>query len=207
MKQEFEELLLKDLCGRLPYGVKVSIIGGEAMSLKNLINSSIGWYADVEGAPTDFSIDEIKPYLRPMSSMTEEEQIKFSSLCELTTDSNGEKVWSVPVKGYDWLNANHFDYRGLTPMGLALEAKEGMYEMFLLTKNDITMEGYKAKVYPQGIARLAIDNIISITQTLTKDSFAKQRDKLPQEDIKRLYNNLEICKKTLMDLVPADPKD
>lgn len=28
----------------------------------------------------------------------------------------------------DWLLAHHFDYRGLIPMGLALEATEGMYK-------------------------------------------------------------------------------
>ena len=117
MTAQEKSLLLKDLCARLPYGVKVSILGGGSMPLKNLINSSIGWYADVEGAPTDFSIDEIKPYLHLMSSMTEEETYEYDRLVMCNAS------WVVD----DWLNKNHFDYRGLIEKELALEAPEGMY--------------------------------------------------------------------------------
>ena len=64
------------------------------------------------------SAECIKPYLRPMSSMTEEEKDTYDImvLCNAS--------WVVD----DWLNYHHFDYRGLIPMGLALEAKKGMYK-------------------------------------------------------------------------------
>lgn len=77
-----------------------------------------------------YGCDECGTLTPVIDSMTEEEQIKFSSQYELTTDSNGEKVWSVSVKGYDWLNSNFFDYRKFIPRGMAYEAKEGMYKMF-----------------------------------------------------------------------------
>ena len=114
MKQEDKELLLKDLCARLPYGVKVSILGSGAMELKTCINSTIGWYFDIEGAPTDFGIDEIKPYLRPMSSMTEEERNEFYDIPRSM----------VNHKSQDWLLERHFDYRRLIEKGLAIEVTE-----------------------------------------------------------------------------------
>ena len=131
MKQEDRDLLLKDLSARLPYGVICTDSRhGDSRITQidiNPTNNEISvyyWDFDEYGF-----IENCKPYLRPMSSMTEEEQIKFSSLCELTTDVNGEKVWSVKVVGYDWLNQHHFDYRGLIDKGLDLEAPEGMYNI------------------------------------------------------------------------------
>lgn len=111
------------LCGYYPYGVNVKIEGYGIHKLKGIDNGTVSTDRGI-----NYPLRLVKPYLRTMDSMTEEEQIKFSSLCELTTDSNGEKVWSVSVKGYDWLNANFFDYRNLIPRGMALPASEGMYE-------------------------------------------------------------------------------
>ncbi len=133
MTQEDKELLLKDLCTRLPYEVEVYYSETVPISTLKTINSEkrtciaydhSQWYRH-----SKFHIEEIKPYLRPMSSMTEEEQLVFSSKCELTTDVNGEKVWSVKVVVYDWLNEHHFDYRGLIEKGLALEAPKDMYNI------------------------------------------------------------------------------
>ena len=139
MTNEEKKELLIALCGYYPYGVichdsdpndpeysrdgKLKAIRPEPGDCNGL-----PYLFELEGVSFLSDICEIKPYLRTMDSMTEEEQIKFSSLCELTTDSNGEKVWSVSVKGYDWLNANFFDYRNLIPRGMALPASEGMYE-------------------------------------------------------------------------------
>ena len=64
-----------------------------------------------------FTLDDIKPYLRPLSSMTEKEKEKLFQLMGCGTD----------VKRIDFYISHYFDYRGLIPMGLALEAKEGMY--------------------------------------------------------------------------------
>jgi len=122
MKQEDKELLLKDLCARLPYGVIVSVTDGtikydayiESVSYKNIQVSPV---SDSNfTAYTFYKISEIKPYLRPMSSMTDEEEEEYNSL-------NGYEKGLFPYteESFDWLNKNHFDYRGLIPKGLAIE--------------------------------------------------------------------------------------
>ena len=72
-------------------------------------------------------------YLRPMSSMTEEEKVQLSQYACIGEDLNGEFIDEVQRKDcaayIDWLNKNHFDYRGLIEGGLALEALEGMYNL------------------------------------------------------------------------------
>jgi len=89
-----------------------------------------------------YTIETFKPYLRPMSSMTEEEKSKlrqWGCLCmkpnDIVEDIDSYIVEDIGVYGaihsipvIDWLNANHFDYRGLIEKGLALEAPERMYE-------------------------------------------------------------------------------
>ena len=139
MTQEEKQLLLKDLCARLPYGVWVECCDVSSrldnIWLAHFYNSG-NEVVDVNGN-TDFfhdddyfDITKIKPYLRPMSSMTEEEAIE---LCTGVHD----KVLRITEKNHtcilsidqiDWFNTRHFDYRGLIDMGLALEAPEGMYE-------------------------------------------------------------------------------
>ncbi len=114
MTQEDKELLLKDLCSRLPYEVCVHIRYKEGEPCYGkLTPRDIQWFIDS-------NIEVIKPYLRPMSSMTEEEKIQYQVICE--SWMNGLRHYDV-----DWLNAHHFDYRGLIEKGLALEAPEGMY--------------------------------------------------------------------------------
>ena len=114
MTQEEKQLLLRDLCGRLPYGVKFQ---GEDSNVYTLDAAN---YFTLQVEDVVF-----KPYLRPMSSMTEEEKEEYRNECN--------KVLSMPFKIngpypiVDWLNSHHFDHRGLIPMGLALEAPEGMY--------------------------------------------------------------------------------
>lgn len=105
MKPEDKKLLLQDLCTRLPYHVIVKYRDAN-VDLTKYVRS--------------VKIEECKPYLRPISSMTEEER---KELWELL------KKLGMPadIKRVDWLNANHFDIRGLIPMGLALEAPKDMY--------------------------------------------------------------------------------
>ena len=134
MTKQDKELLLRDLCARLPYGVKVAILGSGCMTLRNLINSSIGWYADIDGAPTDFSIDEIKPYLRPMTSMTSKEWCEYCDASLIDEKSwimagNGDGYKFTPINNKEsYLHSHHLDYMGLIEKGLALRAKEGMYK-------------------------------------------------------------------------------
>jgi hypothetical protein len=108
MKQEDKELLLKDLCSRLPYGVKCIVDGLDDCTLM----------------PSDIEEErEIKPYLRPISSMTEEEKEDFG----VPFTSEGLVTLADTVECMVWLNSHHFDYRSLIEKALALEAPDGMY--------------------------------------------------------------------------------
>ena len=123
MTQEERNLLVKDLCTRLPYGVIAKkeytfvFTNGTLSKSKEIEKIDL---EDVEYLINgDDCVDVLKPYLRPMSSMTEEEEIEFQDI----------NLFELPytVEGLDWLNAHHFDYRGLIIDGLAIEAPEGMY--------------------------------------------------------------------------------
>jgi hypothetical protein len=129
MTQEDKELLLKDLCARLPYGVICKVVKNDNPWIGDCKLRSY-WLDRV----TD-TCYEIKPYLRPMSSMTDGEIEELSYLVFQQPDLDMVKGWESLLidaeklpKLFDWLNAHHFDYRGLIPMGLALEAPEGMYK-------------------------------------------------------------------------------
>lgn len=124
MTQEQKDLLLKDLCTRLPYGVKVYRLGNHKHSLYKpevidavnyeICMTSQGPYMDNSPFMTKYAeIEEVKPYLFPLSSMTEEQkEDMIKSSCGIGSDKNV----------FDWWNKNHFDYRGLIPMGLAIDA-------------------------------------------------------------------------------------
>ena len=117
MTQEERKLLIKDLCARLPYGVKFQ---GEDSNVYTL--DAANYFA--------LQVEDMvfKPYLRPMSSMTEEEKIELKPITKGAIQTIClEDVVVTTDKGFDYLIAHHFDYRGLIPMGLALEAPEGMY--------------------------------------------------------------------------------
>ncbi len=73
-----------------------------------------------------FEVGQYKPYLRPMSSMTEDEKIEWDA--EYAYNSKSYEYEEYLSKMIDWLNAHHLDYRGLIEKGLALEAPEGMYK-------------------------------------------------------------------------------
>ena len=140
MTQEEKQLLFKDLCGRLPYGVICKLSAKDA-------NVSITEKLDLGGLEHFiFGTMDVLPYLRPMSSMTEEERRKFSifigktevyvqQVC-LDADSMANPIigggkcvyWGLFDRCIDWLNEHHFDYRRLIDKGLALEAPEGMYK-------------------------------------------------------------------------------
>lgn len=114
MTRKNKQLLLKDLSARLPYEVKVEWEGN------TYFVDSINRYNElqVEGANFTVPIYESKPYLRPLSSMTEEEVKEYKHLVAFGGSSSGAANF------VDWLNKNHFDYRGLIPKGLAIEAPE-----------------------------------------------------------------------------------
>lgn len=115
MIQENKDLLFKNLCARLPYGVKIELTWWD-MSKWTYIDTTLE--ADhIEQLINDEDGDiEIKPYLRPMLSMTEEEKLMYEGLM-IGTDNI-----SYMLDVVDWLNAHHFDYRGLIDKSLALDA-------------------------------------------------------------------------------------
>lgn len=135
MAQKEKELLLRDLCARLLYDVICQSPSGMKFTLKELNPKQSTRYG--EGCVHDFDgktyyIGHIVPYLRPLSSMTEEEMSELSNLNSgLVFRKNIIKniILDVYYKtdAIDWLNKHHFDYRGLIEKGLALQAPEGMY--------------------------------------------------------------------------------
>ena len=163
MTQEDKELLLKDLCARLPYHVMVCVNNDKnALPLmgitfekeSKIFNCPSRYACEIGGGA--FSHTDVRPYLRPISSMTEEEKLhvkltygffyhdgvldnvhifevggtydrdgNYEPPCEYRQEKhvNIEQVLDF----IHWLNAHHFDYRGLIEKGLALEAPKGMY--------------------------------------------------------------------------------
>ena len=125
MTQEDKELLLKDLCARLNTNLVCSIyrtddqgIGYRNEILYGYCNID-GWNEFYFGEDCGISIDDvskIKPYLFPLSSMTEEEKLMYEGLM-IGTDNI-----SYMLDVIDWLNSHHFDYRGLIEKGLSIDA-------------------------------------------------------------------------------------
>lgn len=136
MTQKDKELLLKDLCARLPYGVKMNHIADNEHSTKTLIGvakdmitlEGLGGYECVD-------VEDYKPYLFPLSSMTVEQRCKAQNLlpnnCEISFINSkitfyGENCCEIKLEQFDKLfkffDSQHVDYRGLIPMGLAIDA-------------------------------------------------------------------------------------
>ena len=134
MTQEEKDLLLKDLCTRLPYGVIIQEYNEEYGYADNALNTiGMGYFsiheAGMEGTWIN-RIENVRPYLRPMSSMTEEECIELGNI-DATIENISELIPNVPYyievassKQIDWLNKKMFDYRGLIEKGLAIEVTE-----------------------------------------------------------------------------------
>ena len=113
MTQEDKELLLKDLCSRLPYGVIIQIKDWTVLDAELKI-----------GHINRLQINdvELKPYLFPLSSMTEEQKVIYGDLCYSIIQSLAKNMQSELNELINWLNAHHFDYRGLIEKGLAIDA-------------------------------------------------------------------------------------
>ena len=120
MTQEEKQLLLKDLCARLPYGAFVFIRKPFGCVMSETEEEELTATTLQEFIENDDM--HVFPYLRPMSSMTFKETREFLSI------KNGEcKEYLLTTDKQDWLNEHHFDYRGLIEKGIAIEAPEGMY--------------------------------------------------------------------------------
>ena len=132
MEKSLRELLLKDLSARLSYGVKVM---GKNMYISNIDaihNLKFCILVHLIEVDKTLWIEDVKPYLRPMSSMTEEEKIELCTRAYAPDDMKtlDEKLYVIQTNAKnaaDFYNEHHLDYRGLIPMGLALEAPADMY--------------------------------------------------------------------------------
>ncbi len=144
MTKEEKQLLLKDLCARLPYGTYAHHKNFPNTKFKVIAVFDDGRIGVTENEIplTPTSINECKPYLRPMSSMTEEEREELEGIFReydnpCTVDEDGclsfyggnDFLSPEDLEIYiDFCNQHHFDYRGLIDKGLALEAPEDMYD-------------------------------------------------------------------------------
>ena len=134
MEKKQKQLIITDICVRLPYGIKV-----------HRFSDNVDIDIDIENFShfLEYSEDdEFKPYLRPLSNMTEDEKKVYHKLLQMSVTVvmpnmvRKETSYIVDLEDdgdglnhlYDWFNENRFDYRGLIPMGLALEAPENMYK-------------------------------------------------------------------------------
>ena len=136
MKPEHKELLLKDLCARLPYRVKISVNNNiESLQGINVLDNVVEY-----GSFLSSNIEEVKPYLFPLSSMTEEQEKEIQEITGnpdyacIIRKTDGLELWlnfidtdptislDAIFEVQDYLNKNHFDYRGLIPMRLAIDA-------------------------------------------------------------------------------------
>jgi len=113
MTQDEKSLLIRDLCARLPYGVKARSftddrkIYGYNITICGIAKNNV-YDANLDAE----NIDDIKPYLFPMSSMTEEQKKEYFEIRET----------KLVYEWIDWLNTHHFDYRGLLERGLGIDA-------------------------------------------------------------------------------------
>ena len=132
MIQENKELLLKDLCARLPYGVKVAFFNEDLTyhsepktltGIECINNLNYSRLEDEDGNST--IIEFVKPYLFPISSMTEEQKKELADvLIEMQLKAISDVINGEDVAAYeiDFYNKHHIDYRGLIPMELAIDA-------------------------------------------------------------------------------------
>ena len=132
MTQEEKQLLIKDLCARLPYWPHVKTVDDDDAYIVGLDDTEEGLFyvhvlEDGDSYDATISVENFKPYLRLMTRMTEDEDKEFA-LLQINFYSDGLLYPTAAINMMNWLNAHHFDYYGLIEKGLALEAPEGTYK-------------------------------------------------------------------------------
>lgn len=134
MTKEDKELLLKDLSARLPYGVKFKAEDEECIRVIHYMKDEEVYIREYRNLP--YWIDTIKPYLRPMSSMTKEEKKELQEIAVALSYNKDDIMIGTQINSFrqldgvlDLFNSHHLDWRGLIEKGLALEAPEGMYNI------------------------------------------------------------------------------
>ena len=129
MNQEYRDLLHKDLSGRVSYGITVNVEGYGDFML-----ASVNWWEEVgvdDGTLTLYELSTVKPYLRPLSTMVDEEKEEFRHMGGIIGYDPVNDIYAISAfspEAYDWLNKKGFDYRGLIEKGLAIEMTKDMYK-------------------------------------------------------------------------------
>ena len=120
MTQEHKEILLRDLCGRLPYGVKV-LSENKVFSVDYISAIYEEIHLDI---PDNYTVDisDIKPYLFPMSSMTDAEKEEYCQLQQRVIYNSKGPVNEDVTKYINWFYKKHLDINNLIPIGLAIDA-------------------------------------------------------------------------------------
>lgn len=133
MEERLKQLLLQDLCARLPYDIICEVFDPQQEYEEDVFNAHLiqidAWTSHCYFwgcSETDpYNIEQVKPYLRSLSSMTEEEVAEFVNLQEdFFKYCKNQYAGVLTIAAQDWLNRKKFDYRGLIPMGLAIEVTE-----------------------------------------------------------------------------------
>lgn len=136
MTAEDKELLIRDICARLPYGLKAKYYDPEAErttwdEINDVYNSTSYNHTEVGIGQYGLNVVEVKPYLFPLSSITDEQKSYINGRWGINEDFDFEidPNWGEyfvdlydAVDYINWLNENHFDYRGLIEKGLAIDA-------------------------------------------------------------------------------------
>lgn len=128
MTQLDKELLLKDLCARLPYGVKCSFGVDDAIYEVCGVNPTCCGASEIQathiksGINGDFAINACKPYLFPFSSMTEEQYEELILISEIRISFTPDRLFAVYKNTIEWFLKNHIDYNDLIGKGLAIDA-------------------------------------------------------------------------------------
>ena len=126
MKQEPQELLLKDICARLPYGIKASYYGVEEEcetwdEIEGItLDEDFGGYVDI--GQYSLPVERIKPYLFPLSSMTDAEKEEYCQLQQRVIYNSKGPVNEDVTKYINWCYKKHLDINNLIPIGLAIDA-------------------------------------------------------------------------------------
>ena len=120
MTQTEKELLMNDLSCRIPYGVIVNVNG-----ISNVKLTSVSWYGEVgvdDGSTYLYTISEVKPYLFPFSSMTDEDKEEYCQLQQRVIYNSKGPVNEDVTKYINWCHKKHLDINNLIPIGLAIDA-------------------------------------------------------------------------------------
>ena len=133
MTEDDKNILFGDLCSRIRYGVLVD--GGSEYGVCTLVGFEYYVFLVETSYQLEVGLECPKPYLRPMSSMTEEEKKMVCSMNGLSDTELNDRieypnmyVQNYTIETFDLFNAHHLDYRGLIEKGLALKAQKDMYE-------------------------------------------------------------------------------